>query len=623
MKYILPRIVLGLACLSQIVSAENKGPQTVAELQKDIEKVLRETGTPGAAVAIVSRDKIEWIAGLGLADVAMKKPVTTSTVFRIASISKEFAALAVLKLQEEGKLKLTDTLRQWVPEHVVENQWEATDPVRLVHLLEHTSGLPDCRFSEYAHNDPTPVTLAQALAFAPQNRVTRWRPGSRFAYSSEGPPLVAAVVEKVSGQRFEDYVRDNFFALLGMKKTSYFLTPTVQANLATMYWSGNKKVAPYTHFIYRAATSVNASVEDMANYVRFHLQRGRLDGRKILSEASIDRLELPTTLPSAQAGMTTGYGLYNQSKFDRGYEWHGHSGEWDAALSRMFYCPELGCGLVIMINTNDGLTINQILRLVVGYLERDVPEKTLPAVAPMPAVLAHGYDGYYANIAPRDEGFADFREYFLNVRRVHVDEKGMTWRRALGGPTDRWLAVSDKLFRRENAAKPAMALITGEKGEPLFQFDDGTYQRTSGFGFWFVFGGVPVSILLVLTALPFALIWGLRKALGRLKNPGPLSLRVWQLVGAVGVFGFIAFYANVQEGCIDILGTLNFWSVGLMLDTLLIPLTAICSVVAVWRHRKAPMNRVAYWYAVLVTLGLVFISGFFLTWGMIGLRTWA
>ena len=68
---------------------------------------------------------------------------------------------------------------------------------------------------------------------------------------------------------------------------------------------------------------------------------------------------------------------------------------------------------------------------------------------------------------------------------------------------------------------------------------------------------------------------------------------------------------------------LTIWTVGLMLVTLLIPLSAICSVVGLWRHRKARMNRVAYWHAVLVTLGLLFITGFGLSWGLIGIRLWA
>ena len=85
-------------------------PAPIAGLRNAIEAVLQETRTPGAAVVIVSRDKVEWMAGLGKADVAANKPVTPETLFRIGSISKSFAALAALKLQEEGKLKLTDTV---------------------------------------------------------------------------------------------------------------------------------------------------------------------------------------------------------------------------------------------------------------------------------------------------------------------------------------------------------------------------------------------------------------------------------------------------------------------------------------------------------------------------------
>ncbi|MEO6992015.1 MAG: serine hydrolase domain-containing protein [Lacunisphaera sp.] len=622
-RKLLPCFWLILSLVGQSALAENKEPQTIPELQQAIEKVLRETHTPGAAVAIVSRDKVEWMAGLGLADVAANKPVTTETLFRIGSVSKEFVALAALKLQEEGKLKLTDTLAQWVPEHAVTNAWESTDPVRLVHLMEHTSGLPDCRFSEYAHNDPTPVTLAQALAFAPQYRVVRWRPGSRFAYSRVGAALMAAVIEKVSRQRFEDYVRDNFFAPLQMKTASYFLTPEVEKNRATMYWSGNHQVAPYTHIIYRPAGAVNASIEDMANYVRFHLQRGSLDGRRILQETSIDRLEVPKTLPAAQAGVTVGYGLYNSSFFTRGYEWHGHDGYIDASLTTMEYCPELEVGLVAMLNSNNHGAMGLIGGLLLRYVLRDTPKKAFPPIGPMPTFLKQGYNGYYANIAPRDEGYTDFMEYFQNVYKIRIDEKEMIWKRALGGWPFRRLPVADKLFRGENTTKPLLAVITGEQGETLFQSQEGTFRRISGVGFWLVVGGLVLSLSFFLSAVVFAVVWSLRLALGRLKNAGPLGVRSWPLVGAVAVCGVVIFYNNVQDDWLAILGTMNVWSVGLMLVSLLIPLSTIFSLVAVWRHRKTPMNRVAYWHAVLVTLGLVFITGFGLSWGLIGIRIWA
>lgn len=623
MKSLMAGAILCLACFGKALAAENKAPQSIPELQSEIERVLQQTGTAGAAVAIVSPSGTEWVAGLGLADVASKKPVTTHTLFRIGSISKEFVALAALKLEEEGKLKLGDTLRHWLPEHAVKNAWEATDPVRLVHLLEHTSGIPDWRFSEMAHNDPGPVILAQALAFAPQYRVTRWRPGSRYAYSNVGPALVAAVIEKASGQRFEDYVQANFFGPLGMKTASYFLTPEVRSTLATMYWSGNKDTAPYTHLIYRPSGAVSASIEDMANYVRFHLQRGSFDGQRILLETSMERLERPTSSPAARAGVTTGYGLYNRSFWDHGYEWHGHDGEWDGAESLICYCQELGLGLVILMNSNNGYALHQIQSSVGRYLMRNIPSKSLPAPAPLPVALKAGSAEYYANIAPRDEGFTDFTEYFGNVRLVRVDKLGMTWQRALGGWPQRWLAVSDKLFRRDSATKPALALISGEKGERLFQSDEGTFQRISGFGFWLLVGGVGSSLVFLFSAVLFAFIWVPRKALGGLRNSGPLAVRSWPLAGAVGVLGILVFYANVQEGWVSVLGSMNAWTIGVFLLSLLFPVSALFSVVALWRSRRAPINRAVFWHAVLVTFSLVFMTGFGWCWNLIGARLWA
>src|SRR5208282_3447069 len=153
-KRIATALLLLVTALCNTFGADNKsGPKSIPELQTAIEAVLKETRTPGAAIAIVSRDKAEWVAGVGKADVAANKPATAETLFRIGSTSKAFAALAALQLQEEGKLKLTDTIHQWVPDVAFSNPWEATDPVRLVHLMEHTTGFDDIHFREYALND--------------------------------------------------------------------------------------------------------------------------------------------------------------------------------------------------------------------------------------------------------------------------------------------------------------------------------------------------------------------------------------------------------------------------------------------------------------------------------------
>lgn len=108
-------LVLVMASIRAVPAAESQS-NSISELQAAIETVLKVTHTPGVGIAIVFSNRTEWIAGLGKADVAANVPATADTLFRIGSVSKGFAALAALQLQEQGKLKLTDTVRQWVPE---------------------------------------------------------------------------------------------------------------------------------------------------------------------------------------------------------------------------------------------------------------------------------------------------------------------------------------------------------------------------------------------------------------------------------------------------------------------------------------------------------------------------
>src|SRR5580698_3569418 len=230
MKWIIPAVLLAVLtplCLAADKPADKKEEKTppaqsIAELQQQLEKILKDTHTPGVSIAIVHREGPEWVTGLGMADVATSRPTTADTLFRIGSTSKAFASLSILMLSDQGKLSLDDPVHKLAPDVWFENPWEATDPIRVVNLLEHTTGWDDMHLREYAKQAPDSMSLRDGLDYDHHSRISRWRPGTRMAYCNSGPPVAAFIVEKVTGQKFEDYVSKNFFDPIGMKTATYF-----------------------------------------------------------------------------------------------------------------------------------------------------------------------------------------------------------------------------------------------------------------------------------------------------------------------------------------------------------------------------------------------------------------
>jgi CubicO group peptidase (beta-lactamase class C family) len=159
-------------------------PANLQEFEARLNEILDETNTPGLGITLVSRDGVIWKAGLGLADRQTETSATSETLFRIGSISKMFVALSVLQLVERGRLDLDAPIRDLVPDIEFENPWAETDPVRVVHLLEHTTGFDDLHLVEYASSDPTPLRLAEGLALHPHSRTVRWPTSSNASPGS-------------------------------------------------------------------------------------------------------------------------------------------------------------------------------------------------------------------------------------------------------------------------------------------------------------------------------------------------------------------------------------------------------------------------------------------------------
>ena len=277
--------------------------ETIAQLRTAIEKVLKDTRTPAVGIAMVNEKGPVWIAGIGKADVEKNIDADSTTMFRIGSTSKMFVSLSILKLQEEGKVSLNDKVKDLVPELAFENKWESTDPILVAHLLEHTTGWDDIHLAEYAHNDPVPISVKDGLAYHPHSRVSRWVPGTRMSYCNSGPPVAALIVEKITGKPFEEYVQENFFKPMGMTSMTYLRSETYQQKGATLYLDG--KPQPYWNIILRPSGAINASPIDMAKMVRFFVNGAAVDTTHLISKASLQRMETPTTTSAAMlAGMT-------------------------------------------------------------------------------------------------------------------------------------------------------------------------------------------------------------------------------------------------------------------------------------------------------------------------------
>jgi CubicO group peptidase (beta-lactamase class C family) len=281
---------------------EPSPPRSLEELEQAIGAVLEETKVPGVGVALVAKDEVLWVTGVGKADVAAGNPVLPDTLFRIGSISKSLVSLSALLLVEQGRLSLDVKVRDVIPEIEFTNPWEKTDPIRLVHLLEHTTGFDDIHLQEYARRGES-LSLREGLDYHPHSRTVRWKPGTHFSYCNSGPAVAAYLIEKVSGQRFETFVRKHFFGPLEMKTASYSLTEDIEQKLATGYESDGVTESPYWHIIMRPSGAINASPREMANFVQFLLNRASFRGVALLHPESIQRMETPQTTLAARAGV--------------------------------------------------------------------------------------------------------------------------------------------------------------------------------------------------------------------------------------------------------------------------------------------------------------------------------
>lgn len=609
-------LMLGGYC----VAAEKEDIATIEQLESKLLQIMQENNVPAAGVAIIERDGQAWVKGLGLADVESNMPASEQTLFRIGSISKMFVGFAALKLVEENKLSLNDTLKNLAPEIPFDNPWEDTHPVRFVHLLEHTTGWDDIHLSEYAHNDPTPISLKDALYIHPHSRVSRWRPGTRFAYSNIGPAIAAYVIAKISGKQFEDYVQQNIFKPTGMYDATYYESEHFLQYGASLYV--NNEQQPYWHIAYRPSGAINASANSMAGLLNFLINRGEANKQRILSNASIKRAEQATSTLAAEKGMQEGYGLGIVAMRHQGHTLYGHNGGVIGGLSELMYVPKAGTGYAILINTSDGLGLMQLSEVLKNFITRNLPEPVLPSIKPLTETQKE-LAGFYQVINPRAE-FSHFIGRLLSFDRLSVHDDKLIARRLLGGPPVVYVNSDDNFLRVEDGPLSALSAVDDPEAGRAIQTSMLTLEPVSGISAILQLTIAVLFIAALLISLLKTFYWipsEMFRKTTRIKNSS-FYLRLFSSLATLSFVGIILLVVLGSADPFVNFGSITPWSVGIFSLSLLFPVSCVISSILFYccYQQKSLLANFYYSFVISTQLLVTLYLGY---WGAIGTQTWA
>lgn len=623
LSLLLTAVLAPAACAQEV--QEKPAPKTIEALREAILEVLEKTGTPAAGVALVDRTGPVWIEGLGLADEERKIQADAETMFRIGSTSKIFVALAILKLQEQGKLSLKDRVRDLIPEIEFTNPWEETHPILVEHLLEHTTGWDDIHLAELIHNDPQPISLKEGLDYHPHSRTSKWVPGTRMAYANSGPAVAAYIVEKVSGQPYEAYIQQNFFAPMGMESMTYFLSEEYKQKGAILYKEGQPH--KYWHLITRPSGAINASPKDMAKMLQLFIQRGRVNATQLISESSLQRMETPSTTLGAKAGLKWGYGLGIYTSDHKGFTYYKHGGSVGAGKSDFSYLPGWGLGYSVQTNSDNTAAIRQISRLIRDYQTQQLPlpEKSIPTLKA--GAVTHPEDGYYVAINPVKQ----LPFYLPPVLVERIWSEGDTVYNQIPahvGQIVKFVATEKGVYHNLHTNRPDFVVVNDPlQGEvlELAGIESGTVTLGSVSGA-VVFARIVVLLLWVVfimygcVLVPF---WLYQYWKGRISGGANVLIRIWSLLPVILLIAVAVLFAfGAMEGKV-LLATPSILSVSIMLATIAFFAAAIFSLVMAVLYRDKGIKRSVYLPATILSALHTLVAFYLLGHGVIGLMTWA
>jgi CubicO group peptidase (beta-lactamase class C family) len=520
---------------------------------------LQRADVAGAVVVVVKDGRVLLEKGYGYADIDTRKPVDPDrTLFRPGSISKLFTWTAVMQLVEQRKLDLDRDVNDYLDFRIPDAFGK---PITLRNLMTHSAGFEE-ELKDWGTEDPSRMMSLRAVAARTPTRI--YPPGERTAYSNYGASLAGYIVQRVSGERFEDYVARHIFAPLGMTHATFVepLPAAMRPDMSRGYQLPEDGAQKLELISMSPAAGLSATGGDIARFMMAHLNNGSYDGGTILKPDTAIAMHRTAFQPTPPLpGMALGF--YHEDR--NGHDIIGHDGDTRAFHSDLHLILDANVGLFVSLNSAGHETSpisNLRSRLFDGFMNRYFPGVAAPVSAvQFPSARADGEKlaGFYALSRRSETNFMSVSALLIPIQ-ISVAADGslnIPALRALGGPT-RWIEVGPFswiepreghcLVARVEDGRPKW--ISMDLFPPIMVLQPISFWRSS----FFVGPLVATSLLMVLLTTIF---WPV-KAVVRWRHSRDFSLsgrsatlyrlaRLAALIDAVAILGWVAFLAAGQS----------------------------------------------------------------------------
>ena len=596
-----PFILFLAILLSNIIVAQHN-----VALEKLLEKAIESESLTGAVWSTIS-DDIVTTGAIGLKNADTKEILEKNDRVLIGSVTKTLIATGILRLATQGKLDIDSPVYKILSNITFDNPWRENNPVTIRDLLNHTAGIEDSRFWQVFSTKSTSTTPLEYL-FTKNPSVLKVRtiPGTRFSYSNMGYSFLGLIIEKITQEPYENYLDKNLLGPLGMKNSTFQFTTqrgkNIDRHLAMGHFENGITQENIPMFL-RPAGQFTTTAKDMAQYAKFLMSDGTINGKSFIDKALLNLMGNPTSTESYKNGLKSGYqfGLSYRDRY--GVVGKFHRGNTTGYRATFYLFPEQKKAFFISFNT-DSETANyeKFNRIFINHLEIIKPDQ-LNAKENLPSNVEE-FEGYYKMNPVRFKLFA-YLDLLFNSIKVEKKNNSLLVK-SIQMETYTLVPVGSNLFRKEDRVNSSHVLYKNGS-VPIISDGLATYEKVNTTYLALMW----LSLILGLIGIIVIFLRGsyllFQKKL--FKKYQIITFPFLSIVGLLIPFPFLLNQSFLN------LGDFTFANILLAIATGALPLAMIFGSIKIWRNKTLTIDTAGTLFILQWTFILIY-------WGVFPFRLW-